>query len=247
MLTIATWKWTSPAGAPLFTADHVHALREGFARHCRVPHELVCITDDAEGLDPRIRVVPMPPDYATAPRCRRRMQGFSTAFAHALGERILYVDLDIVLVGDVTLLLQRPEPLVCWRVAHARVFSGSFLLTDAGVLDGAWQKFQRDPLWPGRLSRGIASDQAMLNDYLRGKPVARWTEADGFVTYFGAGYEAQEHHGIGPTRPALPAHARVVVLGSADLDVLHERRYPWVDAHWHPRAPHVAGAQRRAS
>jgi hypothetical protein len=77
------------------------------------------------------------------------------------------------------------------------------------------------------------SDQAMLNHWLRSQPpIAEWTERDGFVTFYGAGYERHVHLGVGPSRPALPAGARIVVLGSDDLAVLDQpARYPWV-ASW---------------
>lgn len=239
MLTICPWKWGSK-----FTATHVNVLRQAFARHLALPHEFVCVTDDARGLDPSIRVVPLPESFRDTPRCRRRMRIFDRAFASTIGRRILTVDLDIVIVGDLTPLLGRAEPLVCWRVAHANVYSGSFVLMDAGVLDPLWQLFQASPEgFPAAVqARGVASDQAMLNWYLEGQEVPHWTERDGFVTFYGAGYERLEHLGVGPSRRALPKGARIVVLGSDDLYVLEDLRYPWVAKHYAPLARAVEGA-----
>lgn len=231
MLTICCWKWGQKFGA-----RHVNVLRAALARRLGMPHELVCITDDARGIDPRVRIVPLPARFAETPRCRRRMQQYARAFEAPLGARVLTIDLDVVIVGDLTPILERPEPIVGWEVGHARVISGSFLLHDAGALDGAWRAFEHDPVgWPLQVQPrgGVASDQAMINYWLRRRPpIARWTEADGFVTYYGAGYEALEHLGVGPSHPDLPAGARIVVLGSADLDVLRPGRFSWVDEHW---------------
>lgn len=229
MLTICCWKWGTT-----FAARHVNVLRAALARHLRLPHTLVCITEDGAGLDPAIRVVPLPTTYAYTPRCRRRMEQYSADFTRQIGTRLLTIDLDVVIVGDLTPILDRPEPIVGWRVGHAGVLSGSFLLYDAGAFDGAWQRFQRDPEgYPREASRDrVPSDQAMLNYWLRGRSVATWTEADGIVTYYGAGYERLEHLGVGPSHPALPPGARIVVLGSADLDVLQPGRFGWVDEHW---------------
>lgn len=230
-LSVVTWKW----GAAPFQARHVNVLRAMLARHLHLPHRLYCVTDDPAGLDPEIFFVPMPTTYAHTPRCRRRMWQFSRDFGHVVGPRILAIDLDVVIVDDLTPILDRPEPIVGWKVGHAGVYSGSFLLFTVGALDGAWRRFASDPDgYPQRLQpRGVASDQAMVNDWLKTQPaIGTWTEADGFVTYYGAGYERLEHLGVGPSRPELPAGARIVVLGSADAAVLDEARFDWVREHW---------------
>jgi hypothetical protein len=230
VLTVVTWKW----GARPFNAGDVNRLRAALERHLHLPHELVCITDDPEGIDRRVRIVPMPETFAATPRCRRRMQVFSRAFAEQLGARLLCIDLDVVIVDDLTPIVSKRGPLVCWRVGYAGVFSGSFVLMDAGVLDDLWLRFAADPEgYPRTIqAHGTPSDQAMLNAFLSGRTVPHWTERDGFVTYFGSGYERLEHHGVGPGRPALPAGARIVVLGSADKAVLEEGSFDWVRKHW---------------
>lgn len=242
MISVCCWKWGDK-----FAAVHVNVLRAALERHLHLDHELVCVTDDPRGLDAGIRIVPLPTTFAHTPRCRRRMQIFSRDFARQIGvSRILSIDLDVVIVDDLTPIVARPEPIVCWRVNHAQVFSGSFLLMDAGVLDSLWQAFAADPEgFPRSIQpRGVPSDQAMFNAYLRGRDVPYWTEADGFVTFYGAGYERLEHLGVGPHRRELPPGARIVVLGSADLAALGDSRYPWIKKHW---LPFTVANERRAS
>jgi hypothetical protein len=230
LLTITCWRW-----GRLFSAAYVNRLRAAFERHLRLPHEVVCVTDDPAGIDSRVRIVPIPTTYAHTPRCRRRMQVYSRDFASQLGDRLLLVDLDLVVVGDLTPLLDRPEPLVCWKVGYANVYAGAWVLMDAGVLDPMWRAFAADPEGHPRRAgsrEAVPSDLAMLNAHLRGRAVPHWTERDGLVSYFGAGYQRWERYGVGPSRPQLPRGARVVVLGSADKDVMDEGRYPWVREHW---------------
>lgn len=236
MLTILAWKW----GA-LFSSAYVLRLQAALDRHVAIPHELVVVTDNPAGLveGPGLRLVPMPTAYATTPRCRRRMQALSAAFARQLGAtRILAIDLDVVIVDDLTPLVSRRDPICGYRVGHAGVYSGSFLLFDAGALDEAWQRYREDPVgYPKRVqARGTPSDQAMINHWLdrSGARVHTWTEADGLVTYYGKGYERLEHWGVGPRRPALPAGARIVILGSADKSVMDRAAFPWVVEHWGP-------------
>lgn len=239
-IRVVCWKWGRK-----FSAWHVNVLGRMLARQLRLPFTLTCITDDPAGIDEDIAAVPMPRRFEEAPRCRRRMQQFSRAFIHeALGltkraspARVLAIDLDVVLVDDITPIVDRPEPIVAWRVGHASVLSGSFVLFDAGALEGAFVAYAEDPVgFPMRVQpRGVPSDQAMLNFWLQESrtPVAEWTEADGFVTYYGAGYGRFEHLGVGPNRRELPAGARIVVLGSEDLLALEKpNRFQWVKEHY---------------
>lgn len=229
-ITACAWKWGTT-----FEARHCNILRAMLDRHLHLDHELVIVTDDPTGLDGDIRVIPLPDTYARTPRCRRRMQQFSLEFDAQIGARILGIDLDVVIVDDITPIVNRREPIVGWKVGHAGVYSGSFILFDEGALDGAWQRFAANPDgYPFQVQpHGTPSDQAMVNHWLKSQPpIATWTERDGFVTYYGKGYERLEHLGVGPNRPDLPAGARIVVLGSADNAVLDEKRFDWVRSHY---------------
>lgn len=229
-LTVACWKW----GA-LFQASHVNVLRSMLARQLRCDHELVCITDNPTGLDGDIRVVPIT-QFADTPRCRRRMVQYGQDFAALVGPRFLSIDLDTVLVDDITPLVQRDEPLVAYWIDYAQVFSGSLILMTSGYLDRLFRLFADDPEgFPARVQdRGVASDQAMLNWYTRTMhpPMGQWTTRDGILLYFGDGYGRFEYLGVGPNRTTLPAGTRLVALGSADLPVLTENRFEWIAEHY---------------
>lgn len=246
-LSIVTWKWVPISGQSVFTAVHVNALRGMLDRHLHIAHRMFCVTDDPDGIDGDVTIVPLPTDYLHTPRCRRRMHQFDREFSAQFGPRVLSMDLDVVIVDDLTPIVNRHEPLVLWKIDYAQTFSGSFVLMDAGVLHGLWERFHAQPdrypaiAWPG----GIGSDQAMLNYYLRTQPaIPYWTSRDGFVTFFGDTYEKFEHLGVGPGRRELPDGARIVVLGSADIGALTDGRFAWAEEHWQP----FAGAgMRRAS
>lgn len=228
MISVVTWRWGN-----LFSPEFVATLRSMLARHLHLPHQLYCITDQPADVPGGVIAVPMPTGHASTPRCRRRMWQFARERAEIFGPRMLCMDLDVVIVDDITPLVDRPEPTVLWRVGYAGVYSGSFMLFDTGALHGAWVAFREDPDgYPLSTGEKYASDQAMLNHYLRGKSVAHWTEADGVRTYFGKGYESKAHHGIGPDSQHLPPGTRIVVLGSADKHVLEQRMQPWIARHW---------------
>lgn len=228
MLTVVCWKW----GA-LFPALYVNRLHSMLRRHLHRPFELVCCTDDPTGIESGIRTERIT-KWQDTPRCRRRLEQYNRAFAARLGSRILSIDLDVVIVDDITPLVDRREPIVCWRVGYAGVYSGSFVLFDFGALHPMYEAFAADPDgYPLLTGERNGSDQAMLNYYLRtsGAKVGEWTERDGLVTWFGGErYRKLQHHGMGPDRPDPPEGARVIVLGSDDKHVLDERKYEFTEA-----------------
>lgn len=224
MLSVVTWRW----GA-LFEPHYVNRLRSMLQRNLRVPHQLWCIGPDTAGIDGAVRCIPGPQEFDPF-RCRRRLWQFAKERRALFGTRILVIDLDVVIIDDVTPLIDRSEPVVCWRVGYAGVYSGSFILCDTGALDGAWLAYQQATIAPREVRW---SDQAMLNAWLRTQPpIAEWTERDGLVTWFGNGYEHKAHHGMSAATPEPPAGTRIVVMGSADKAVLDEQRYTWVKKHW---------------
>ena len=231
MIAVTCWRW-----GPLFGPEYVARLQSMLARNLQLEHRLYCFTDDPAAVPRDVIPMPIPVDLAGLPRCRRRMHQYNAAVDVALGRRLLSIDLDVVITGDITPLVARTEPIVMWRVGYAGALSGSFVLWDAGALDGAWRAFDADrDGYPRRAQpAGTGSDQAMLNLWLRESrtPVAELGERDGFVTWFGRGYERLQHHGMGPGRAALREGARIVVLGSADKGVLDDGVHPWVREHW---------------
>lgn len=231
MIAVCLWKW-----GDLFSSLYVNRMQSMMARHLRMNHRVYCFTDDATGIDRDIICLPIPRDLSGLPRCRRRMWQYNRIVDGTLGRRLLSIDLDCVITDDITPLAARTAPIVMWRVGYANVLSGSFVLWDAGALDGAWAAFDADRAgYPKRAQpAGIGSDQAMINLWLRESrtPVATLTERDGFVTWFGKGYESQQHHGMGPGRADLPPGARIVVLGSADKGAMDRGEHAFIREHW---------------
>lgn len=232
MITVVSWWWKRADGGDLFGPEYLLKMRNMLARHLHRDHEFVVVTDSPHRVPAGIRTERITFGHEL-PRCRRRMKQYDRAFACKLGTRILSIDLDVVIVDDITPLVDRREPVVCWKVGYAGVYSGSFVLYDFSALHGLWERFAANPDgFPAQCGPGVQSDQAMLNLYLRGRDVSHWTERDGFVTYFGAGYEKLEHHGVGPKQQLLPEGARIVVLGSADKNAMDTGAHEWVEEHW---------------
>lgn len=231
-LTVCTWKWKpKPGYRSTFDASAVNTLRAMVARHYRQPHEFVCLTDDPSGIDPEIRTVPIWDDFADLPgphgvNCYRRLRAFSAEAAELIGPRFVSLDLDVVLVGDVAPLWDRPEDFVIWGdVARDTPYNGSMWLLRAGTRRQVWETFdpERSPAQTRALGY-VGSDQAWIGACL-GPGETRWTTRDGV-------YSWRVHLRRG--RDVLPAGARIVMFHGADDPWMpHVRqRQPWVARHY---------------
>ena len=78
-------------------ARYVNALFRGCARNLTVPFRFICFTDDGRGLEPGIGLRPVPPG----------LDGWYNQLAmfqpdaFEAGERVLYMDLDTIIMGNI--------------------------------------------------------------------------------------------------------------------------------------------------
>jgi hypothetical protein len=192
MITVVCWKWKPPLGyRSLFTGDHVNILRNMVARHLHVPHEFVCVTDDPKGIDESIRLVRLWDDFRNLqavvgprrPSCYCRLKAFN-ADAAGLGERILSIDLDTVITGDITPLVDRDEDFVIWGdTARGTLYNGGLWLLRRGTRQQVWDEF--DPATSPHLTKRakiVGSDQAWIS-YLLGEGEATWSKLDGVYSF----------------------------------------------------------------
>lgn len=209
MLSVVCWLWAPrPGYACAYGAEHVNRLRSMVARNLDVDHELVCATDMPEGIDPRVRIVELPPEtgFATHPKrpnCYRRLRAFAPDAADWLGERILSIDLDTVITGDLTPLVSRRDDFVIYGTPIAAApYNGSMWMLRAGSRPQVWDRFdpERTPQRTQALGL-IGSDQAHIVDVL-GRGEATWTARDGLLGYMRDVRKAN--------RGLLPDNARAV-------------------------------------
>lgn len=241
MITIVCWKWRPvPGYRSDFGASQVNAFYRMVERHAPFPHEVVCVTDDASGIDPRVRIVDLPECFGHLsspmgyrwPSCYRRLRAFAPdAGAWLGGDRILSVDLDVVITGDLTPLVDREEDFVIWGdTAKNTPYNGGLWLLRAGTRPRVWTEF--DPNRSPQRTKSaclIGSDQAWIGLCL-GPGEARYRTADGVYSY--------RVHMDGETdRPKpLPGDARIVLFhGRRDpWQPETQAKSPWITEHWTP-------------
>lgn len=192
MLSFVLWKWRNPGYGHVFTAEHVNIMRNMIERHYSGEHEVVCFTDDPEGIDERVRVEPLPTDYLNVPNpmgegfpsCFVRLFAFSDEMKKVVPNRFVSLDLDAVIVGDITELLDRDEELVWWyaKTKDEKQVNGSMWMHVPGTRTELWSEFNPavspfeavEAGWRG-------SDQGWFS--YKSRDEAGWTSEDGVYSW----------------------------------------------------------------
>lgn len=244
MLTVVTFLWTTPGYRSKFTPEHVRTMARMVERNYHGQAvRLVCFNDiGMHGEDWSQRGVDWRPlwgDYADIPNphgahnpsCYRRLKLWSDWGRDTVGKRILQIDLDMVICGDVTPIWDRPEPCVMWSDALNKTtpYNGAMqLFSPGGDLGRAvWEGFDPANSPAKARARGyFGSDQAWLSLAL-GQDRPRWTMADGCLSWrLHAEPYAGRHDG------ACPPGARVVNFhGLHDPWTLTDR-VAWIKEHY---------------
>lgn len=215
-----------------FAPQTVSMLRAMVARHYRKPHRFICVTDAPKELDRDIETIPDFGDFSTLgaptgahnPSCYRRLRAFDPGIAKVFGERFIMLDLDTVLVGDVSPIFDRTEDFVMAGDTNPRThYNGSLVLMTAGARAKVWTDF--DP--PGSIKRAYraghhGSDQAWIS-YCLGPGEKKFSKADGVYSF---------RNDLQQTR-TLPKDARLVIFhGRVKPWSKEAELYPWIKEHY---------------
>jgi hypothetical protein len=233
MTTVLCMKWGT-----LYGPEYVDHLQAMVARHLARPHRFVCLTDDTSGIRPSIECRPIPemqlggsPWYSGW----RKLAVFSPDL-HDLEGRILFFDLDVVIVGDIEPFFEHPGELCIienWTQAGQGIGNSSVFRFEAGRFLHLLRDFEAEP---DRIIATVANEQTWISQ--RAAPVSFWPES--WVRSF-------KRHCLPPRplrwvkAPTLPSEARVIAFhGHPKPPEAAEgvwpgrwiRPAPWVAEHW---------------
>lgn len=246
-LSVVCFKWKPrPGYRSAYGPEQVNTLRRMVARNYDKWHQFVCVTDDPIGLDPQIKVVPLWNDFASVPNpsfrdgpsCYRRLKVFSRDMGEVLGPRFICLDLDVVITGDLSPLLDNPHPFVGWRNPNPMwPLNGSMFMLSAGAHPEVWESF--DPVTSpstSNLAGCRGSDQGWMS-YVLGRDVPTWDQNDGVYSFQDEILRSRSTVVRGklfPRTPHLPDNAKVVIFhGAIDpWSPLAEKMAPWVKEHY---------------
>lgn len=241
-LDIVCYRWGT-----LYPAQEVNILRASVARNLTFPYRFHCVTDDPAGLDPQIITHPLPDEGVDG--IWRKLGTFRKNFLGLEGRHVVSLDIDIVIVGSLDFLVERPEVDLWIARNWARKFgsakgSGSVYRLKVGSHVHVWEDFIANPsvaveTYHGR-TRLIGEQnwlQHKVGDFTflpKGKVVS-------FKRHCGA--RGRRLFGIDTSRFGVarpPADASVVSFHGDPLprDVMQSRhgrwrRAPFVAEHWH--------------
>lgn len=233
MITFVAWRWRPVKGyRSTFAPDTVYSLKAMLDRNHHRPHRFVCVTDEPEAL-PGIETIPLwdfgagikSPIGHSYPSCYRRLRVFAPDAGEWFGERLVSIDLDTVIVGDVTPLFDRPEDFAIWGSSDfpRQQYCGSLWMLKTGTRPQVYTEF--DPvLSPDAARRNgyRGSDQAWINHVIPNE--AMWGKKDGVYSY---------RKDIARFGNRLPKDARLVAWhGKLDPWGKIGQRIPWVKEHY---------------
>lgn len=131
-----------------YVSRDVNILAASVARHLSVPHTVHCVTDDPAGLREGIVAHPLPDEGIDG--IWRKLGTFRRNFLGLEGQYVVSFDLDVVIVGSLDFLAERPEVDFYigrnWaRAATSSRASGSVYRLKVGSHAHVWDTFIADP------------------------------------------------------------------------------------------------------
>jgi hypothetical protein len=150
---------------------------------------------------------------------------FAPDAGELFGPRLVSIDLDMVIVGDLEPLFDRDDEFIAWGESDfkAQKFCGSLWMLKTGTRPRVWTEFNPKTSPARARAAGCrGSDQAWLSYML--PDAATWGKRDGV-------YSWRKH--IKPAGGALPHDARVVAFhGKEDPWLGRCQQYEWVRNHY---------------
>jgi hypothetical protein len=224
--------WNSGRGICRYTAKHVNTLYNMIKRHLRIPFDFICISDHCEeDFLPEIHFIPLWDKLTHMGGCYNRMYIFSEDMKQIIGNRFVCMDLDCVIVNDITDTFDRSEDFIIWKLDlpienHPEIvdgwYNGSMFMMDAGARASVWNKF--DPETSPRRARvpGLCgTDQSWIRYHL-GPDEATWSSADGI-------YDLRHFF-----QDKVKELTRIVFFpGTRDpSQEKWQKKYPWIKQNW---------------
>lgn len=206
---VITWLWGSK-----YPSHYVERLSDAVDRNLGGHTFTVCTP-----LPEDMHLTEIPGCFArlrTFDPCWQKSQGFKK------GDKILCLDLDLIVTGNMAPIVSRPEPFVIAQGLNARnpcKMNGSVWLLEAGYRPDVWETFtvaaaSKVPFYI------YPEDQAWFQHKM--PDAAAYGPKDGIFGFHKPGW---------PAGDALPSGARIVAFPGA-RDPGQFCHLPWVKSHW---------------
>lgn len=189
-VSIICWQWNT--GFRRYLPIHVNWLASACKHFCSFPHRFICITEEKKGFSNDVEIFPLPDaakevaklqtvEGGRFPSSYRRLWAFSKE-ATVLGDRVLNLDIDCMVVSDLAPLFSLGADFVGWRPQSVwgkenRIGGGTWLLR-TGTHPEVWDTFSIQAAERARKIGWRGSDQAWLS-YCLSHRCAVWPQRSG--------------------------------------------------------------------
>lgn len=220
-LTVVTWWWGNK-----YDEKYVRRLRDGFARNLSEPHRFLVVTDNKiEGIETTLI---KDPGLTKHKGCLVRLRMFDDVWQRDIGiakdDRIVVVDLDVVVTGSLDILFNKASPFNILKGANASnpcPYNGSMWMLRGGYAPQVWDEFTLERL--GKIPRHeFPDDQGWMHHLLPNE--------DGWEVGLRSGIYAFHKPGW-PGGDELPDGARLIVF-PGKRDPSQFEHLSWVTDHW---------------
>lgn len=184
-ISVVTFLWDD--GFRNYLPEHVNKLAAMVHKHLDRPHRFICVTDEVEGFNDDVELFKLPKSARWSldlynptsskkgklPSSYRRLWLFSKE-AKILGDRILMIDVDCLIVNALDPVFDFEEDFVGWRpmseettkvkakVPYKRIGGGTWLLR-TGTNTHIWEKLSTRGIQKAKRQGWKGSDQAWLS------------------------------------------------------------------------------------
>lgn len=240
MLQVVLWKWEQPGANRVYLPEHVNVMCSMLRRNLhRVPHRIVCVTDDPSGIT-ECETAPLWSDMNQTPNatgrhlpsCYRRLKLYDAATQKDIGidrgDRIMGIDIDTLITNDLRPVIETEGKFVGWHLQRQDgkyVFNGSLQMFTAGTLQEIWSEFDPKTSPKEAFEHGFkGSDQSWLSYKLCDKP-----DSVGLVYPLVSSYPLQNR-----MRAELKAATSIIFFHGSQKpwDKAARSATRWIDRYW---------------
>lgn len=231
-------KWGTKYGP-----EYVNRLYGMVRRHLQGKFRFVCLTDRSSGIRAEVQCLPIPP-LALPPGIPERGWTKLTTFSadlHGLHGTALFLDLDVVIVDDITPFFEVPGDFLIihdWKRPWRVTGNSSVYRFRIGAHADLLQYFRTHV---DEVRARVRNEQAYLSDFLHKQGKLAYWPADWCASW--------KYHCIPPLpmnywrEPSIPRGARILIFhgvmnppdalaGQSRGNWRHAKPAPWIAAHW---------------
>jgi hypothetical protein len=235
---ILCMKWGSKYGP-----EYVNRLYAMVARHLKGAFQFVCLTDRSEGIRAEVRCLPIPPldlPPGSPERGWTKLTTF-TANLHGLQGTALFLDLDVVIVDDITPFFEQPGRFLIihdWKRPWRITGNSSVYRFQLGAHPDLLTYFRGHV---EEVRAQVRNEQAYLSDYLHKQGTLAYWPGDWCASWK---YHCIPRFPLNYVRaPAVPAGARILIFhgvmnppdalaGRSNGNWRFAKAAPWIAEHW---------------